>query len=455
MASARAALASIGLLLLGLSVATANLALLAFAALPLGLLAASLLPRARALDASLAFEPSRRVVGQEVAVTVTATVSGRGPLALHVPLPESFRLTQGRNIHRVWVHAAQPQRLTWTFKVAGDRRGGYEVGPVRCHTTHPMLAGPDEVRTVGATGTLRIDSRGALGGRLGRARVRGRINTPELDLIPTGVTTTDFREIRDYARGDPHRAINWKASARRGERGDASSLLVNEYEREGKRAAWIFLDGRGDADLGTTLDNGFERRAEAATAIANHHLARGHPVGLTVFHHPEAGLGYADASSRQRLRLAEVTTRLAPYVLPNPAAAAAGTVPASPGGAGTLPPEMAARSLHQAVDAVRGQLRRQRTTAYVVTSLHRAPPGLADGIRHLRNAVASRRAQVPVTLIDVDPTGLLPDPDDSLLAPTLRALDQGAQQAFRRLGVRRVRWDPRRRSLQAVLGGLG
>src|SRR5437667_141815 len=58
---------------------------------------------------------------------------------------------------------------------------------------------------------------------------------PESDLARTGTPTTEFRELRDYVRGDPPRSINWKATARRqagiplGQGHGRALPLVHEY----------------------------------------------------------------------------------------------------------------------------------------------------------------------------------------------------------------------------------
>ena len=55
-----------------------------------------------------------------------------------------------------------------------------------------------------------------------------------------GMTTQEFKEIRQYYSGDPFKSINWKVTSRNLLRGNIWPV-VNEFEKEGK-TVWIFLD---------------------------------------------------------------------------------------------------------------------------------------------------------------------------------------------------------------------
>lgn len=407
-------------------VAAANALVLAAAAFPLVLLAASFVLRPRVEGARLTVAPNRAVLGEPLQVYVEATARGHGPLGLHVALPESFRLADGRNAIHAWVEGETP--LYWRFGAAGDRRGAHAIGPLVAEATHPALLGPPAVTQVADAVEVRVDLRQARFGSTG-VRTLARLRTGEEDRVRTGTATSDFRDIRQYQRGDPVRNVNWKATARRGEASHTMQLLVNEFEHEARKQVWIFLDARSAGDLGTNLHNGFEARLAAATALARHHLARGYPVGFTVFHHSAEGLPYADQSGRQRLRLQQALEEL--------------LAEAGPG-----------RPFPDAVDAVRGQLRSANTQAFVVTTGLGAPDDVTDGLRRLRNTLAHRRGLPPLAIVDVDSAGYYPDPAGDHLAPTLRLLGDAPLEAWRRLGVPLLRWDAARQPVQSILEGL-
>ncbi len=93
---------------------------------------------------------------------------------------------------------------------------------------------------------------------MGRAHTRN----PNDGIAAAGVATTDFSELHPYQPGDPMRIVNWKASARNSN--SANPLLVNEYEPEGRKAVWIFMDGADYMDVGTTLSALVDSALEAA-----------------------------------------------------------------------------------------------------------------------------------------------------------------------------------------------
>ena len=116
-------------------------------------------------------------------------------------------------------------------------------------------------------------------------RIRTRETLPDIDISRIGVPGTDFREIRDYKIGDPLKFINWKATARKGK------LLTNEFEVEGKRAVWFFVNTSEDIfNEREYLDNALMITA----SLSYHYLKRGHKVALTLTGngktiHPDVG----------------------------------------------------------------------------------------------------------------------------------------------------------------------
>lgn len=408
------------------AVAAGNLALLGLALMPLGLAVASALgPHARILAAAIEQHPERAAVGQEVELVVRLRLAGRGPLQLRVDLPDSYRLVRGRNVLHTWVSGRRDE--TVRFVAACDKRGVHELGPIEAEAPSAWLLGGPRRLAVDTRTEVRIEPPVSRLRRWPETRTRARRAMADLDLTPSGLVTTNFQDIRQYVRGDPHRSINWKASARRASGTDDLRLLVNDYEREGRRQVWVFLDARPDL-VGTSLDNALERRIEAALAIANIHIKRGFGVGFTLYNQDLQGTPYADASGRQSRRILELVA-----ALPRPASATAA-------------------GLSDAVLGVRGRLHRARTVAFVVTTLQ---GGEEDGLRMLRRLLARRRGPLPIVVIHVDPASLLPDAQRNDLARTLAVLQRPHLAAVRALGIRAVRWDPGRHRLPNLIRRLG
>lgn len=402
----------LGGLLAASAVAAGNLPVLGLALLPLLLAVVGALgPHARVVSATVAQAPERAVVGQDAEVTVQLRLSGYGPLHLRLALPDAYRLVQGRNVLHTWVRGARSETLRFT--AACDRRGVHRLGPLDVEAPAAWLLGAPTRATLAATFEVRVEPPVSRLRRWPEARTRARRPMADLDVTSTGLLTTQFQDIRHYVRGDPHRSINWKASARRGALSEDLRLWVNDYEREGRRQVWVFLDARPDV-IGTNLDNALERRIEAAFAIASVHLKRGFAVGFTLYNQELAGTPYADGSGRQLRRILEFVSGL-----PGSTTHTAG--------------------LADAILSVRGRLHRSRTVAYVVTTLQ---GGEEADLRLLRRMLARRRGPLPAVVIHVDPSALLPDATRNDFARTLSVLQRPHVAAVRALGLRVVRWVP-------------
>ena len=62
-----------------------------------------------------------------------------------------------------------------------------------------------------------------------------------------------------------------------------SSIQVNEYEKEGKKVVWIFLDSATHMALGTTVKSTMEYAVRATLGLADFYLSRECQVGLCIY----------------------------------------------------------------------------------------------------------------------------------------------------------------------------
>jgi uncharacterized protein (DUF58 family) len=85
----------------------------------------------------------------------------------------------------------------------------------------------------------------------------------------------EFADTRAFVPGDRMRAVNWRASARRG------TLVVNERHPERNADVVVFLDSFSDAGEGET--GILTKAVRAATTIVEPHLRRRDRVGLVSF----------------------------------------------------------------------------------------------------------------------------------------------------------------------------
>jgi uncharacterized protein (DUF58 family) len=198
---------------------------------------------------------------------------------------------------------------------------------------------------------------------------------------------------------------------------------VNEYEREGKKSIWLFVDAARYMEVGSTAENVLERGVEAAVSVAKFYLDRGYRVGCYVYNGHDQ-LVHPDTGGRQFLRIRQALTEM------------------QPGEAG--------QGLRAAVERCRGFLVQGRPMVIVVTRLGADPPGLAEGIRRLRVLTGSIRRRLPVIVLS-PVAHHAPRGADYRVDALLRPLARPHAAQVRSLGASVVEWDPHRVNLATAL----
>ncbi len=290
------ALLSTTLFLLMLGILTTSPDLIAVSGVPIIFLIVPHYVKVSVVSASI---EGGEYVGEEFTTEIVMKAVGFGIVKAMHKLPEHFELIDGSNAVSTFVMGSNIFRIR--YKARPMRRGKYELRKVRLEIVHPFMTWKkgDAVEV-----DLELDVMQKLRRLTKVETVRGiaRSPTPDVDVSKIGVPGTDFREIRDYVPGDPMRFVNWKATARRGK------LMVNQYEVEGKKAVWIFLDANEYMTYGKSVRNYLECGIEISNALAYYFTSRGHKVGLTI-----AGNGvmlYPDVGKRQLKRISEELMRL-------------------------------------------------------------------------------------------------------------------------------------------------
>lgn len=391
--------------------------------------------------------PERAVrVGDEVTLRLRYEVEGgTGLLELHQPLPGLFRLTEGSNIHLLPKRPGNSSgELRFTVRV--PRRGRFVLGRTDWELV-PSLGFAKSV--TGRSGTEQaIEVRPALTSfkRMVNTKARAQSFFPENDEARMGIQTTEFRDIREYVKGDPPRTINWKATARvlarsaggpgagskEARRASARRVvpLVNQYEFEGKKSVWVYLDCGPHMRVGTSAENAFEVALQAAAGVAQFFIDRGYQVGFSLFNRPDPFSLYPDVGQKQMLKIHETLAQV-------DATDATGDFPL-------------------VVQQTKRFLMRGRSLVVVLTRADAADAPMLAGLRTLRGISSTgrrRRRRVPVMVLSPDPYGLLPDTNEgSDAARTIRRfLDQERVREVRRVGVEVLTWDPRKTRFQNVL----
>lgn len=430
------ALASAGFSLFGLGLSMGNLDLLLLGTFPLILLAAALAMRVAAAPAAardVSTPSPRRGEAFGMALRI-APPAGGALLEAHAPLPDSFELEQGTNL--VLLARAQPRSVA--MRLRAHARGKHVLAPVEAEIIDPAgLAAPQRA-TLAPSVTIDVAPR-----RYNIQRTRARSarlessTVAEEDEARLGVDSTDFRELRDYAWGDPPNAINWKATARRlsslGRRGGGHAApVVNEYEKEGRRTVLVLLDGGEPMRVGTTLETGLDHGVEGALAAAKYFLARGARVGAWTFGSASGPLAPPESGSSQ---VSGIERALSP---------------------GEPDPDL---SLPLALRGLQPHLAGAKPFVIVIT---RVTPANADELveaaRRIRVLLAERRRLLPLLVVDVRALDLAPAPSPGWAAARVLVEhdDRASARRVAETGARVVTWRPGQEDFRKALlrGGL-
>jgi len=277
----RLSLSSFGFILTGM--VTGNMVLIYLGLLPLFFVVISLFMEApsyltfTSVDESISVE-----VDDELEVSRTVHVGGGwGLVTLGEELPPSFELIRGSNFQVFWKER-QPRDIDLSYRVKCPLRGSYRLDDLNWEARHPMYMTPTLSGIFPTGQELIVKPRGLRIKRIRQQKIFTKIPMPAESRIKIGVPTTDFKELRDYNWGDSYKQINWKATARN-YRGVRHIPTVNEYEKEGRRLVFIFLDTSTSLSLGTDLRNSFEYAVQAVLGLSEFYLSRQCKLGLALY----------------------------------------------------------------------------------------------------------------------------------------------------------------------------
>ncbi len=234
-----------------------------------------------------------KYVGEEFQVEVRVRAYGIGLLRLEHKLPDFFELVDGSNVVTSFIPVLREVRLN--YRAIATKRGVFRLEKLRWGFEDPLMVTFREgVEKLDIQLEVKHKVRSVKRVRLARGVARKPF--PEVDIAKLGVPGTDFREIRNYNPGDPVKFINWKATARKGE------VMVNQFEVEGKKAVWIFVDANPYMIYGESDRNFLEAAVEAANALAYYFTSRGYRLGMYVI--GAKRLIYPDSGTRQFSKIA-------------------------------------------------------------------------------------------------------------------------------------------------------
>ncbi len=231
-------------------------------------------------------------IGKDLKVNVDDKISdslevtiegGPGLVTVSDKLPISFALEEGNNFKAVW-KGLKTKTIDISYTALCAKRGYYDLREVTYEVRHPLQINANTLGILNSKRAVIVQPHPLFVRKIKNHKSVSRIPMPMDARFRFGIPTTDFKEIREYGSGDSYRAINWKASAKRLSRND-STLVVNEYEKEGKKVVWIFLDSAAHMALGTTVNNTMEYAIRAALGFTNFYIERDCRVGFCVYNH--------------------------------------------------------------------------------------------------------------------------------------------------------------------------
>jgi len=197
--------------------------------------------------------------------------NGIGFVLVNDKLAEEFILVEGKNTN-VFFKGFGTLEREFTYKVRCANIGTYTIEKSKVLSNH-FLNINGFVDDLGSELKIRVMPYITIPRRLNLPKIYSKIPLPSID-ISKGVSSTDFKEIREYREGEPMRFINWKASAK------TNKLLANEYEKEGKKTIMIFVDVSSKMFMGNLFENPFKYAMSLLVSLSSYFTKKNYNVGV-------------------------------------------------------------------------------------------------------------------------------------------------------------------------------
>jgi uncharacterized protein (DUF58 family) len=397
---------------------------------------------------ALAFNQPRRIavnrmkkyltsyVDEDVKVSFQVEVpDGIGLLTVSDTLHQYFKLVEGNNFRVLWVNFKKKEKIAnISYTIKCTKRGIYSLGPIKWEIRHPFLLKQTIIGFSDDPLKLIVKQRPLIIRKMRSAKTLSKIPLPLGSSAKMGIATTDFREIRDYLPGDPYRSINWKATARHAHHYKAWLPKVNEFEREGKKIVWIFLDKSANMILGSTIKNSFEYAVQAATGLAYFYLERDCKVGLCIYNSVSAEkIILPDSGKRQYYKIVKELTGLE----------AENEVKAS-----------TASSLRDAVRECHGHLIGSNPLSIIITTVSpKNFEAIIEGVKEIRKYTTRMRSRNRQIIV-IHVTGYhiaAREYHEEVAASIMELKNQHIIRMIRKAGASVVSWNPLRQSLARLL----
>ncbi|MFW6109243.1 MAG: DUF58 domain-containing protein [archaeon] len=377
-------------------------------------------------------------VDDELEITHRVIVEkGVGLITLGQDLPPHFKLVDGNNLQAYWVQEPE-QVLELRYKLKCTRRGVYQISTLHWETRHPLQLKPTDKGTFPEETELIVKPRSFTAKRIRQQKIFTKIPMPAESRVRIGVPTTTFKELREYNTGDPYKTINWKATARRLMTPN-SKPTVNEYEREGRRVVFIFLDTSEALSLGTSLKNSFEYAVQATLGLSEFYLSRQCMVGLCLFNSEEKESKEDIYENLKNVYLFPETGKIQQYRIHRLLL--------------DTEVDVTENSIFEAADMMKGHIRGTNPLFIIVTRLtDENKENIVKGMNELRKYSRKNRNMKNIMIINVSGYSLsIKKRGDKTASRLLQYYEKAQLNTLRRLGVTAINWDPSQHSITEVL----
>ena len=451
-----------------------NLILIVLGLFPIVFLAIGIIiGQPREVEVTRSGEDQKIWADGQVEDTLTATVKGGvGMVSFSDVLPDSFKLEEGTNFKVLW-KGARDRTETISYRVTCAKRGHFEIEGVDWEARHPLQINDNRLGKHPAPRTYIVQPRPLFVKRIRERKAITRIPMPMEAKIKFGFPTTDFMEVRDYGPGDAYKNINWKVTARRLS-SSPSAFQVNEYEKEGKKMVWIFLDSASHMALGTTVRSTLEYAVRAALGFSDFYLSRECQVGLCVYdydaHEWEGSYQRVEVPPELEEALSVVDQIEGDLVLDEPSVMASEARPSIM--SRILFPDMGRKqhfkilremlkvdiryggeSLKEAIHSCRRHIVGTLPLFIIITMIDASKTeGLYEGIKQLIKYSGRLRRRPAIIVFNVQGYNIAAQSrDEEMAADLLNFRNRPVYAVLRRMGATVVNWNPQTQSFAQAL----
>jgi uncharacterized protein (DUF58 family) len=364
--------------------------------------------------------PDKLWPGREFVFTRKVVIDGgAGSVKIFQQLPDEIELLEGNNLKALWKWWGT-ETIEITCRLRCIKKGGFTIPALQWQSDN-MIGGVFAGST-GAAVEINVWPRLLTPGQIRSLPSIAVTPYPLADIPRVGIPSTDFREIRAYVAGDPMKSINWKATARR----NTAKPLVNEYEKEGKKAVLLFLDAGATMHVGNSVESLLEYAVEATGNLLLYSVHRGYRVGLAVNHTPPLYF-YPESGRRQTVLILPVLNQLKPDSRKVP--------------------------LIEAIEKFHNHILNFDPLSIVITSLDGdTQNALPAALRRLK-MYYSRRRRFPILVVNITARDIVPPPVgyESSIPSLMNLWAQPRLRAFNSMGITVANWNPKQETFRALM----